>query len=358
MNYTQKEQDAIVLDGIEELTYKARFHVTDGFRQSSPLQKHVDFLIKTFGDGVYNKIRDKFYSEEYRKRLLCGLERRGITCVTYFSETYPEVLRQTPLPPLVLYCKGNTALLKERMFGIVGSRRTQAIILKSCSAISAQIAEKFVVVTGTAEGADTAAAEGALESGRLICVAAQGLDSVFPASNAKLYKMVAERGLLITEQPPPVTARGYLFPIRNRLIAALCEGVLIVSAGERSGASITAAYAFEYGKDVFCFPYSAGIPSGAGCNALIKKGAYLTENILDIFGAYGLDFNAQKETELTDTEGRLLSVIRERGTAHIEEIAADAGLRPYEILAVLSSLEVKGMVARMGGNRYAVVRYK
>ena len=258
----------------------------------------------------------------------------------------------------MLYCKGNVSLLKERMFGVVGSRRTQANVLKSCSAISGQIAEKFVVVTGTADGADTAAAEGAIKTGRLICVAAQGLDNVYPASNAALYKTVEERGLLLSEQPPPVAARGYLFPIRNRLIAALADGVLVVSAGERSGASITAGYAFEYGKDVFCFPYSPGIPSGAGCNALIKKGAYLAENILDIFGAYGLDFNAQKEAALTQTEGMLLSVIREHGTAHIEEIAAAAGLRPYEILAVLSSLEVKGLIARMGGNRYAAVQLK
>lgn len=358
MNYTSQEQDAIALDGIEELTYKTKFRITDGFRYSAPRQKHVDFLIKTLGDGVYNKIREKFYSSEFRGRLLRGLERRNITCITYFSQGYPESLKQTPLPPLVLYCKGNTQLLCERRFAVVGSRRTRPDILKACGTISRQIAEHFAVVTGTADGADTAAAEGAMDSGRLICVAAQGLDNVYPATNAALYRAVEERGLLLSEQPPPVAARGYLFPIRNRLIAALCEGVLVVSAGERSGASITAGYAFEYGKDVFCFPYSPGIDSGVGCNALIKKGAYLAENILDIFGAYGLDFNAQKQTELTGAEEKVLSAIRGRGTAHIEEIAADAGFRPYEILAELSSLEVKGLVARMGGNRYAAVQLK
>ena len=253
--YSAGELDAIVLDSFEELTYKTKFEVTDGFSSSRPLKKYADFLIKTLGGSVYNKIRGLFYSEDYRKGVLLSLEKKRMECVTYFSEDYPERLRSIPAPPFVLYCRGNTSLLNTRCFGIVGSRRTLTNILKECKKISGQIAEKFTVVTGTADGADTAAAEGAVQSGNLIFVCAQGLDHIYPAGSAKLYKEAAASGLVISEQRPEVPAMGYLFPVRNRLIAALSEGVLVVSAGKKSGASITAEYAFEYGRDVFCFPY-------------------------------------------------------------------------------------------------------
>ena len=351
--YSAGELDAIVLDSFEELTYKTKFEVTDGFSSSRPLKKYADFLIKTLGGSVYNKIRGLFYSEDYRKGVLLSLEKKRMECVTYFSEDYPERLRSIPAPPLVLYCRGNTSLLNTRCFGIVGSRRTLTNILKECKKISGQIAEKFTVVTGTADGADTAAAEGAVQSGNLIFVCAQGLDHIYPAGSAKLYKEAAASGLVISEQRPEVPAMGYLFPVRNRLIAALSEGVLVVSAGKKSGASITAEYAFEYGRDVFCFPYSIGVPSGVGCNRLIKKGAYLAENILDIFDAFGLDFTEKKREPLTPREEQVLSAIRENGSAHISEIASKLGCNGFELLAELSSLEVKGLICRLGGNRYA-----
>ncbi len=352
--YDENELDAITLDSFTELTYKAKLQVTDNFRYSSPRKKHEEFLIKTLGAGVYNKIRERFFSREYRAGILNGLERRNIRCVTYFSADYPESLRTIPVPPLVLYCKGDLSLLKERRFAVVGSRRTTAPVLKMCSAMAEQLASKFAVVTGTAEGADSAAAHGALAGGKLIFVAAQGLDHVYPAGNAKLYRQAEERGLVISEQLPGTAAKTYLFPVRNRLIAALAEGVLVVSAGEKSGAAITAEYAFRYGRDVFSLPYSPGIPSGVGCNRLIKKGAYLAENILDIFAAYGLDCTEREQKELSPREQAILGVLRESGAAHVAAIASAVGCPSYELLAELSSLEVKGMIVRLGGNRYGL----
>lgn len=354
-NYSEAELDAMVLDSFGELTYKIRFEITDGFSSPRPLKKYEDFLIKTLGASVYNKIRGSFYSEEYRKGVLADMERAKVVCVTYFSEEYPDKLKNIPAPPLVLYCRGNTSLLSRRAFGIVGSRRTLPNILKECKKLSGQIAGEFAVVTGTADGADTAAAEGALASGNLIFVAAQGLAHVYPAGSAKLYREAAEKGLLMSEQRPEVGAKAYLFPVRNRLIAALSEGVLVVSAGEKSGASITAEYAFEYGKDVFCFPYSLGVPSGKGCNRLLKKGAYLAENILDIFSAFGLDFTAQKKIELTPREAEVLAALKEYGEAHISQISAKLGCQSFELLAELSSLEVKGLISRLGGNRFSAL---
>lgn len=355
IEYSEDELNAIVLDSFEELTYKVKYEVTENFAFSYPLKKYEPFLIKTLGEGVYNKIRGLYFSRGYREKLIRSLEEKGIFCITCFSSEYPERLKVIPAPPLVLYCKGNASLLNRRAIAIVGSRRTLPEILKACKRISGQAAQKFAVVTGTADGADTAAAEGAVNSGNLIFVAAQGLDHVYPASNARLYKVAAQKGLVISEQRPAQVAKSYLFPVRNRIIAALADGVLVVSAGEKSGASITAEYAFEYGKDVFCFPYSLGVPSGVGCNRLIKKGAYLAENILDIFNVFGLDFTAYERPELTEREAEVFSALKSTGAAHISELALKLGCRPFEILAELSSLEVKGLVARLGGNTYVAV---
>ena len=352
--YTEDEVNALTLDSFTELTYKVKLEVTDNFRRSCPLKKYSDFLIKTVGAGVYNKIRELFFSPDYRASVLDGLERRKISCITYFSDDYPESLRQIAVPPLVLYCKGNAALLKERKFAVVGSRHTLPEVMKRCTSMAEQLAREFAVITGTADGADSAAARGALAGGRLIMIAAQGLDHVYPSTSAELYRRAEAEGLLISEQRPETVARGYLFPVRNRLIAALAEGVLVVSAGEKSGASITAEYAFTYGKDVFSIPYFPGVSSGAGCNRLIKKGAYLTENILDILGAFGLDCTSREQERLTPREQAILSVLRDCGEAHISAIAQKVGCPSFELLSEIASLEVKGLAVRLGGNRYGL----
>ncbi|MCD8373347.1 MAG: DNA-processing protein DprA [Clostridia bacterium] len=356
MDYSAKERDIIALDSIAELSYRHRQEVTDNFAYSRPQQKYAQNLIKTFGESVYNKIKEDFYSEDLCEKHLKTLEEKGITCVTIFSPDYPELLRSTITPPAVLYCKGDVKLLKTRLFTVVGSRVALPKTIKECSKISGQLTQKFTVVTGLAEGADSAAAEGALAAGgKVIGVLAFGFDYVYPSANAALFKKVEEKGLLITECLPDVQPRKYLFPVRNRILAGLSEGTLVVAAALKSGAGITAEYAFRYGRDVFCFPYSLGVPSGEGCNKLIKKGAYLTENILDIFNAFGLDFKSQTTVRLTDTEKRIFEILKKEGDVHITRLAAELNCAPFEILADLSSLEVKKLIVRLGGNRYAAI---
>jgi DNA processing protein len=137
----------------------------------------------------------------------------------------------------------------------------------------------------------------------------------------------------------------------------MSSGTLVVGAGHKSGATITANFAFEYGRDVFAFPYSIGVTAGEGCNSLIKKGAYLTENILDIFAVYGLDFKCNdKQTSLSEEEKRLLEEIRADGDAFVPAVAERLGAAPYSLLPALTALEMKGLIVRLGGNRYAPVK--
>ena len=354
--YTKDELTLIALCSFEELTYKTAFTLMHGLESKTPdFAKFEDMLIKSHSAGVYNKIKGRFFSEEYRARILQSLQRRKIVCVTYFSEDYPEYLRQTPFPPLVLYCKGNTSLLKTRCFSVVGSRVTTPAALTECKKISRDLTRHFTVVTGMADGADSAAIEGALESGRVISVLAHGFDYCYPAYNDRLVKTVEERGLLITEHTPQIAPKAYLFPVRNRIIAGLSEGTLVVSAGEKSGALITADYAVEYGRQLFVFPYNIGVASGAGCNSLIKKGGQLTDNILDILSAFGLDFKEPEKQPLSEEEQRLFSLIGSSGEIFVPDAAEKLGRQPFQLIPLLTSLEVKGLIVRLGGNRYAVI---
>lgn len=354
--YSQEELNLITLSSFEELSYKTQFALLGGMERNSPdFVKFKDMLIKSLSEVVYNKVRGRFFSEEYRSRILQSLERRNIVCVTYFSEEYPENLRQTPFPPIVLYCKGNTKLLKTRCFAAVGSRVTAPNVMTVCKNVCRDLTQHFTVVTGMADGADSAAIEGALESGKIISVLAYGFDYCYPAFNDRLIKSVEERGLLITEHTPQIAPKAYLFPIRNRIIAGLSEGTLVVSAGEKSGALITAEYALEYGRHLFAFPYNIGTASGAGCNSLIKKGGMLAENILDIFSAFGLDFKEPVKQPLTEEEQKLFNLIAEAGEIFLPEAAEKLGKMPFQLIPLLTALEVKGLVVRLGGNRFSAV---
>ncbi len=356
--YSEQEINLITLSSFEELSYKNAVILLSDFQSFAPdFEKYRNLLIKSFKDGVYNKLKGKFYSASYRQKLLQKLDERGIKCVTYFSELYPEPLKHAVCPPLVLYCKGNTDLLKTRMFAIVGSRRTLPNVLKECSKISAELSRAFTVVTGLADGADTAAIEGAIGSGQVISVLANGFDHVYPAMNEPLLKKIEERGLVITEYTPQIQPKPYNFPVRNRIIAGLAEGTLIVSAGKKSGALITAGYANDADRLVYAFPYGPGVSSGVGCNNLIKTDrAKLVECADDIFYDFNITFKREEKCEMSEEELAVYDVVSQLGDAFVAQIADKIGKLPYLIIPTLTSLEMKGLIVRLGGNRFSAVQ--
>ncbi len=354
--YSKQEQDLITLCSLEELTYKLRYMLLSGLQSKTPdFIKYGQFLVKSLSSGVYNKVKGKFFSTEYRKSVFEELEAKNVKCVTLFSENYPELLKNTPFPPLVLYCKGDVSLLSSRCFSVVGSRRTPPDTVAACKKICGELTQQFTVVTGIADGADSAAVAGVLKSGKIISVLAHGSDYCYPSFNRKLLSEVEKRGLVISEFPPNTPPKQYMFPVRNRIIAGLSEGTLVVSAGKKSGALITAEYAFEYGRIVFAFPYGLGAKAGEGCNGLLKKGGILTENILDIFSVFGLDFKILEKLALPEDEAKLLDLIKSAGSAFVPDVAAQLGKQPFQLIPLLSSLEIKGLVVRLGGNRYSAV---
>ncbi|MDE6598214.1 MAG: DNA-processing protein DprA [Clostridia bacterium] len=354
--YTQDEINLITLSSFDSLSYNIKYQLLSKLSSfGGDFSKYENILIKTLPDGVYNKVKAKFYDPDYRKALLDALEKRGIKCVTYLSDEYPESLKNIPDPPINLYCKGDTTLLKTKCFSIVGSRKSTPKCIADTKKLSSEISQKFTVVSGMAEGADTAAIEGAIENGKVISVLAYGFDYAYPAVNANLINKVANEGLLISEHPPKIKPQAYMFPVRNRIIAGLSQGTLIVSAGIKSGALITANYAADYGRDVFVFPYYPGTSSGAGCNCLLKNGAIPAENILDIFKEFGLDFNKPKPQTLTEDESEVLSAVRELEEALIAQVADKLNKPAYKLIPIIASLEMKGLVVNLGGNRYSAV---
>ena len=304
------------------------------------------------GEETAARMDKTLQSGEYLRELLHTYAEKEIRCVTYSGELYPELLRQIPDPPLVLYCRGNAELLRCRKFAIVGSRRTLPQVLRRTEEFSRALTAYFAVVTGIADGGDSAALVGALERGKVISVLPYGMDHVYPACNRGLLAEAERRGLVISEYLPHEKPAAYRFPARNRIMAGLSEGVLVVSGGERSGTRITAERAYEYGRDVFAFPYSIGIESGAGCNKLIKEYAKLTENLVDICSAFGINLTETEEVALSGAELAVYRMLLD-GEKHAAEIAEGTGLKAYELPAVLTLLEMKKLIVPCGGNRWA-----
>lgn len=355
MKYSEEERAIIWLCACTGLEYRICVSLLRAARDPAIIltnwEKFSREVIKERGNRLYNISRTA--REREVEELLRAAEEKDYFILTLCSDDYPAELKAIPNPPLVLFGAGNRALLTKKKFCIVGSRLTPPWAEKQASAVSKQLSEQFVIVTGLAEGGDSAAIAGALESGNLICVLPNGLNVCYPAAHLSLKNRIRQRGLLLSEYPPDEPLKKFNFHARNRILAGLCKGTLVVSAGERSGALITANCAADFGRDVFAFPYNIGVSQGAGCNALIKKGASLATGAEDILAEYGIEAKPREETEFSPGEARVIALLREEGELHVAVIAERTGIPIYEVTAVLSALEMKNCAVKAGGNRYA-----
>lgn len=360
MNYSQKELCLIWLDGFTDLAYKHKFEIyklIDGKKDiKTVIEKAGDYLIQKIGQTAFNNLL-KSANGEYLNALLSGLNSKGVKAITLESTSYPERLREIELPPLVLYYKGNVDLLDKQCFGVVGSRKSLPLQKNLASSFCTGLIDNgFTLVTGIAEGIDEVVLQTALSlNSPVISVIAGGFDNVYPKTNLELAKKVAEFGLVISEQPPDVSPKPFMFPIRNRIISAISDGVLVVSASKRSGTLWTASYAEEYSKKVFAVPYSPGISSGEGCNDLIKRGAILCDCVQDVLTVFGKDVRQENNAVLSDEEKQILSILSD-GEMHVELICARLNKKIFEITPVLSIMEINGLVYKNGSNVYGTNR--
>lgn len=357
LKYTNAEMCLLWLDSFESLEYKHKkeiFNLIDGKESiKGVIHSAKDYLVSVIGEERFNVVSASA-TKEYLHSVLTEIERHGITPVTLFSKAYPQKLKDTPVPPLVLYAKGDVSLLDGETFGVVGSRKSSSLALKLADEFTTAISDAgFIVVTGIAEGVDKTVIESVIAAkGKIISVIAGGFGNIYPKTHVGLFDKIAKCGLVLSEHPFSVAPKPYMFPVRNRIIAGLSDGVLIVSAGRRSGAIYTAEYAEEYSRKVFAVPYSVGVACGEGTNELVKRGAILVDRVSDVLSFYG--FTEQKEEVLlSDDEKSLVNVLK-NGEIHIEKICTTLGKKIYEITPLISSLEIKGYITQSGINVYSL----
>ena len=287
---------------------------------------------------------------------MMGNEWKNTLTIQKNEALYPTAWKTLSDAPETLYAVGDTSLLQARKLTVVGSRRTPAYALKIGAQIAKELSSTFVIVTGTADGGDGAAIEGALSgSGRVICMLAGGFSAI-PQGNLPLLKRVAEKGLLLSPHGFDTPVRVFSYEYRNKLLAALGEGTLVLGAAEKSGALITAKYAKKMQKTIFALPYAPGAAAGAGCNRLIKQGATLTENAADVLEKFAIEKTEVKTAvTLSADEEKMYEALKDMSEGHLSELAARAGIPPYKARAVLSALEVKGLAVALGGNTFAPI---
>lgn len=291
-----------------------------------------------------------------------SLKRYKVKVLTCDSDTYPQRLREIYDYPPVLYVRGNPLPEDETCLAVVGTRRATVYGRQVTDEIVSDLARnKVTIVSGLAKGIDSIAHRAALEAGgRTIAVFACGLDIVYPAENANLAREIMERGALISEYPLGIRPKADNFPRRNRIMSGLSLGVLVIEAGESSGALITANQALEQNRDVFAVPGSILSPASRGTNHLIQEGAKLVRNHVDILEELNLAMVAQqlemKEILPTDeTESLLLKQLSAEPT-HIDEVCRHSRLTPALVSSTLTMMELKGMVKQVGGMNYVLAR--
>jgi DNA processing protein len=278
------------------------------------------------------------------------------------SPEYPDRLRNIYHPPPVLYQQGMLATADEWSVAVVGTRRATVYGKEAARYIAGELARAGVtVVSGLARGIDTVAHQAALDAGgRTIAVLGSGVDVVYPAENRRLMQRIVEQGALLSEYTLGAPPEASNFPPRNRIISGLSLGVVIVEAGERSGALITADYAAEHGREVFAAPGNMFNKSSKGCNRLIQQGAKLVLDIKDVLEELNLNMVAQ-QLELqavvpeNETESLLLSFLSSE-PLHVDEIIRQAALPVSEVSSALALMELKGLVRQVGGMNYVLAR--
>ena len=232
--------------------------------------------------GVTRGRRVRLYS---RDRVLLDVERThacGGQIVTHGEPGFPQLLAQTANPPPVLFVAGNIELLQQSTCAIVGSRNSSANGKRFARDVAKGLGQSgWKIASGLARGIDTAAHEASLDQGT-IAVVATGLDVIYPPENADLHAQIASHGCVVSEMPPGTQPRAELFPRRNRIIAGLAAGVVVIEAAMRSGSLITARLANEIGRDVFAVPGSPFDPRSEGTNKLIQDGAMLVTSSRDV----------------------------------------------------------------------------
>lgn len=304
------------------------------------------------------KIRSQVALEKIWERI----QSQDIQVLTWDDEAYPSHLKNIDQPPPVLYVRGSLLPDDEWSVAIVGTRRVTAYGRQVTEEIASFLAANGVtVVSGLARGVDGIAHTSSLnQHGRTIAVLGNGVDTIYPPEHQKLGERIIANGALVSDYAPGTAPDGTNFPPRNRIISGLSLAVVIIEAGNTSGALITASFAAEQGRDVLAVPGGIHAPQSIGTNRLIQQGAHPILNPQDILEVLNLTMVAEKRAARVvlpsdPVEARLIKLLGAE-PLHVDEIRSQAELPIESVSAALAMMELKGMVRQVGGMQYVAVR--
>ncbi|HCU56407.1 MAG TPA: DNA-protecting protein DprA [Clostridiales bacterium] len=358
--YTREQMAMIKLASIEEMSQRQRkavLSLTDKPQEIFLHPARFAEALDKIGDSLYEKIRDTEESFD-EERFLRYTESINAAVLFREDKEFPKRLCLEEDAPILLFYRGDLALLSEECFAIVGTRAPTRYGRDVTDSFARALADAgFTIVSGLARGVDAIAHRAALEKGKhTIAVIGCGVDRVYPAENKDLYERITQNGLLLSEYFFGVEPRAFHFPERNRLISALSEGVLVTEAGSKSGTMITVNYALDQGKDIFAVPGNIFSDQSKGTNEMLHNPQCMIatdpQDILDYYKKEGV--KEQGEARQLTTEEVLVYAALQDEDKHFEELLNITGLSMGELMATLTKLEVLGVIKKLPGNHYGI----
>jgi DNA processing protein len=314
------------------------------------------------GDFAHAGLPEKWISDflEYRDKsdptdALAKVTACGAEIIPLSDKRYPAALREIFSPPYIIYMKGSLLPEDENAIGIVGSRKGTDYGKRVTFEVAKELAASGItVISGLALGLDAEAHHGALSGGgRTIAVLANGLDTIYPASNNSLGLQIIENGCLISEQPPGMPPLKQNFPARNRIISGLSKGILVTEAGEGSGTLHTASFALEQNRQIYAVPGPIYNPLAKGPNNLLKRGAKAVTEAQDILEDFGIEVSARQNSPVGEDEKLIFQILKSENL-HIDEIVKISKRDSAEISKILTMMEIKNKVRHLGGMVYSL----
>ncbi len=305
------------------------------------------------------RLRDKIDIDKVNKEV----EKRGINYLTFEDTNYPNLLKQISNPPVVLYYKGDLKNCNlDKTLAIVGSRRASYYAKEALTKIISQLSGTDIcIVSGLASGIDTTAHNAALDNNlKTIGVIASGFDYTYPASNKQLYEKITDgNGVIITEYYPTFEPLKFRFPQRNRIVSGLSHGTLVAEASLKSGALITANLTLEQGRELMCIPGQITNPNTEGIYKLIKNGAGIVtcaDDILEYLNweIIPLQKPLFRSVDLDEKETEILNALKIEDKC-FDELITLTGINTDDLLMYLTTLELKGIIKQVDGDRYRKV---
>lgn len=316
--------------------------------------------------GIGEKLAEKILieknainpDEEWEK-----LEKENIKMLLLSSHDYPNLLKEIPNPPYIIYMKGEIDFNSRPTISIVGSRKYTEYGFRTVQSLARDLARAgIIIVSGMALGIDALAHRSAIDNdGLTVAVLGNGLDqeNIYPKNNFNLSREICQNGAIISDYPVGTPAGIGTFPARNRIIAGLSLGTLIIEAGEKSGTLITAGLALEFNREVFAVPGPIYSPQSFGTNKLIQSGAKLITSARDILEEIGMEETEKERKEIsseeTNEQEKILLKILSHEPLHIDNLARISKLETSVLSSTLSMMEIKGWIKNIGGQNYVLL---